>query len=84
MKKTPALPDENGREANSPIGSIGATVRRSHTTNTTASSAPMASEATTSTLPHPAEFPRTSPHTIPSAAPVTSASPPTSGALRGP
>ena len=39
-KKIAALPDENGREANSPIGSIGSAARRSHSTNATASSAP--------------------------------------------
>ncbi len=83
-KKIAALPDENGREANSPIGSIGSAARRSHSTNATASSAPTASAAITSTLPQPAELPRTSPHTSPSAAPVTSARPAMSGALRGP
>ena len=83
-KKIAALPDENGRDANRPSGSIGSAARRSHSTNATASSTPTASAAITSTLPQPAELPRTSPHTSPSAAPVISARPAMSGALRGP
>ena len=75
MKKIAALPAENARERKKRIGSIGSRARSSQATNAATSSAPPTSEPSTSTLPQPAWFPRTSPQTIPSAPPVTSARP---------
>ena len=70
-----ALPAEKARERKKPIGSIGSLARSSQATKAATSTAPSRSEPTTSGLPHPAWLPRTSPHTRPSAPPVTSARP---------
>jgi hypothetical protein len=75
VKKIAALPAEKARERKRPIGSIGSRARSSHATNAARRTTPAASAATTSKLSQPAALPRTSPHTIPKAAPVTSARP---------
>ena len=69
------MPDANARERKSRIGTIGSRARSSQATKATASRSPAASAATTSRLLQPALFPRMSPQTTPSAAPVTSARP---------
>ena len=84
MKKIAALPAEKPRERNSESGSIGARARASQATKAPSSSTPAAIDATTSALPQPAALPRTRPHTMPSAAPVTSARPGMSRPASGP
>src|SRR5215213_9790729 len=84
QKKIAALPAENARERNRRSGSIGAAARSSQATNASVSSVPSASADSTSTLPQPALFARTSPHTDPKAPAVTSASPGRSRLLSGP
>ena len=84
QRKTAALPAEKPREANRRIGSIGARVRSSQPTNATSNSPPATSVPAASGLAQPAELPRTSPHTRPSAALVTSARPGKSSGARGP
>ena len=79
-----ALPAANAGERNRRIGSIGRRARTSQTTNAIDETTPPASVATTSRLLHPALLPRTRPHTIPSAAAVTSTSPGPSSPARGP
>jgi hypothetical protein len=81
QKNIAMFPAENARERNMRNGSIGSRARSSQRTNATMSSAPMASAVMTSTLPQPAELPRTSPHTTPNPAPVTSTRPRTSSAV---
>jgi hypothetical protein len=83
-RKFAATPAENPRWWNIRGGSIGSATRRSTITNATSAATPAASEPITSPLPQPASLPRISPQTIPSAAMVTSASPRTSNAARGP
>ena len=55
------------------IGSIGAAVRSSQTTNAATSAAPTASEPTISGLVQPWPFPRIRPQTIPKSPALTSA-----------
>jgi len=82
--KIAVLPAENAGERNSRAGSIGHAARRSHTAKAAAAAAPPASVPVTSRLPQPAGFSRTSPHTRPSAAALTSTSPRRSTAPPGP
>ena len=70
-----ALPAEKARERKKLIGSIGSRARSSQATNAPNSIAPATSATITSALPQPARLPRTRPHTIRNAPPVTSAKP---------
>ena len=83
-KKAAPLPAEKARARKKRIGSIGAAARSSQATNAASSTAPPASEPTTSALPQPARLPRTSPQTRPSTPPVTNARPRRSSAASGP
>ncbi len=83
-KKIAALPAENVRERKNRIGSIGSGARSCQATKAATMTAPPASVATTSTLPHPAMFPRTRPQTRPRAPAVTKARPGRSRPLSGP
>lgn len=84
IAKTATLPAENARERNSRAGIIGRAARRSQAAKAAAAAAPAARVPVTSALSQPAVFPRTSPHTRPSAATVTSGSPGTSMTPPGP
>ena len=63
---------------------MGSRARTSKRTNAATISAPAASDPMTSALVQPAWLPRTSPQTMPSAPPVTSARPPASIVVSGP
>ena len=66
---------EKARRWNRLGGSIGAGDRRSHATKAASSTRPAASAPATSALVQPAALPRTSPHTTPNDAAVTSTTP---------
>jgi hypothetical protein len=83
-RKIAALPEANGRERNSCIGSIGVGVRSSQTMNAATAAMPAPSATTVWSVPQPIELPRTSAHTIPSAPTVTSARPGISSAVSCP
>ena len=69
------FPAEKARERKKRIGSIGSGARNSRAMNAATRSTPAAIAPTTSRVPQPAEFPRTSPQTIPKAAALISPSP---------
>ena len=78
------MPEEKARDRKNRIGTIGWPARSSQATKPTARRSPPANAATTSGLAQPASFPRMSPQTSPSAAPMTSTTPGTSIAVPGP
>src|SRR5216684_3256125 len=78
------MPDENARDRNSRIGTIGADARHSQATNAAASSNPTTSAVSTSELSQPAALPRSRPQTTANAEAATSARPGISRAAIGP